>query len=685
MATKTIGIDFGHCETAAAYPFQVGDKNEVKTLVVNDLNANVGSTQIILTDDQMRALMGNPYPKYDLLKKIGPFQIGRLPASVPNGERFLYFKVAPRHFHEPCGNTYTAKLCKITHAMVMACYIYATVDSIIRKNATELEEADWSHIKLLIGCPTTADWTGHKEKGEYAKLVELATGVESVEIIPESRAAMFSSVSGGVTNISAVGGAAVFDFGSSTTDCTYMLLGRKILEFSWALGASEVERQISQELLERAVQDNGPFTADPNLLAGVIDELRIHKEEYYAGLLPTMGKSYVVNLNEDVEAMIKMNETLMERVTGERKIEINCDSTTLRTGSWQDLCRAFFQEAKERIQNATYTVYNADGEAKECKCTLDTIVLTGGASKMGFIETICREVFPEKNVRILRNDVNPSHTVSNGLGWVSVADENLERCKAEAKAAVLSNPDCAPKKLSDAISDEIFELLCSIAKELTQRWADAPGDDMTIKTLQDWLESATKNPEVIQKMQSICGRNLQSWKKTVSSSMEEAVNAQTQALYASAVAENLILPSDIWQNLDAQSMTLNQLDMHSLLTKIDFSDVAAQIGKYVLKAVIWCAGAVFLVLTGGLSVLLAWLASELTNVLLSDKDMNKPRKRDQRQNVAKQVSKVLTSSKETVMKSFTEAFAAQTESFEAVVDSSLDIAFKIVTLQRFEV
>lgn len=37
------------------------------------------------------------------------------------------------------------------------------------------------------------------------------------------------------------------------------------------------------------------------------------------------------------------------------------------------------------------------------------------------------------------------------------------------------------------------------------------------------------------------------------------------------------------------------------------------------------------------------------------------------------------------MKSFTEAFATQTESFEAVVDSSLDIAFKIVTLQRFEV
>lgn len=685
MATKTIGIDFGHCETAAAYPFQVGDKNEVKTLVVNDFNDNVGSTQIILTVDQMRALMGNPYPKYELLKKIGPFQIGRLPASVPDGERFLYFKVAPRHFHEPCGNTYMAKLCKITHAMVMACYIYATVDSIIRKNATELEEADWSHIKLLIGCPTTADWTGCEEKGEYAKLIKQATGVESVEIIPESRAAMFSSVSGGVTNISAVGGAAVFDFGSSTADCTYMLLGRKILEFSWALGASEVERQISQELLERAVRDNGPFMADPNLLAGAIDELRRYKEEYYAGLMPAKGKSYVFSLNEDAEAMIKINEALMERVTGERKIEISCDSTTLRSGSWQDLCRAFLQESRERIQNATYTVYNADGEAKECKCALDTIVLTGGASKMGFIETICREVFPEKNVRILRNDINPSHTVSNGLGWVSVADENLERCKAEAKAAVLSNPDCAPKKLGDAISDEIFELLCSIAKELIQSWADAPGDDMTIKTLQEWMESATKNPEVIQKMQSICGRNLQSWKQTVSSSMEEAVNAQTQALYASAVAENLILPSDIWQNLDAQSMTLNQLDMHSLLTKIDYSAVIAKIGKFLLQAVIWLLAASLAGWTLGLSVIIALIISAGSDDALSDNDLNKPRKRTLRQKVAKKISKELASSKETVMKSFTESFAAQTESFEAVVDSSLDVAFKIVTLQRFEV
>lgn len=685
MATKTIGIDLGHCETAAAYPHKNGDNNEVKALVLNGSHENVDLTQIVLTFAQMEALKGHQYPDFELLKTIGPIRIGTLPSYVPDGERFLYFKVPPKQFHEPCGNAPTAKASGLTHGMVMACYIYATVENIITYSAGDLTEADRPYMKLLIGCPATADWTGQKEKDEYAKLVKAATGVGAVEIIPESRAAIFSSVSGGVTNISANGGAAVFDFGSSTADCTYMLLGRKILEFSWALGASEVERQMSREALDRAVQENGPFTADADMLADTVDALRRQKQDYYKGLISPKGKTIVCELGDGVEQQIKINQPLMNRVTNERKVEINCDSTTLRVGSWQDHCRAFYQEARDRISKATYTVYGADGKPEEHNCTLDTIVLTGGASKMDFIETICREVFPEENITILRNVINPSHTVSNGLGWVSIADENLEGCKAAAKEAVLSNPDCDPKKLGNAISNQVFNLLLSIADELTKRWADVDGDEMTIRNLQDWLEEATEDPKVKEKMYEICGDCLQNWKDTISTSMEQAVNAQTEALYSSKVAKKLMLPSDIWQSLNAQSMCLNQLDMHSLLTKIDFGDVAAQIGKFMVKAVIWVAAAIFAPATFGTTLLVAWLAAIMADEAFFDNDLDKPRKRTKRQKMAKKIKKKLEKSEDVIMKSFTEAFATQTESFEAVVDSSLDIAFKIVTLQRFEV
>ena len=684
MANKVIGIDVGHCETAAACPHKNGDKNEVQALVVNDGNGNVGLSQIILTFSQMQALKGHKYPDFALLKKIAPFRIGELPSYVPDGERFFYFKVAPKDFHKPCGNTPTAKSCGITHGMVMACYIYAAVDNIIKYNPGDLTEADRAHTRLLIGCPTTSDWTSTKEKNEYAKLAKIATGVESVEIIPESRAAMFSSVGGGVTNISAADGAAVFDFGSSTADCTYMLLGRKILEFSWALGASEVERQMTREALEGAIQLNGPFTPDIAMLADNDAELRALKQKYYDKLLPPKGYPFVCSFSEDVDHLVKIHKNFMDKVTGQRKFQINCDSVTLRDGSWQDHCRAFYQEAKKRISQAFYNVYKADGSLEKRQCTLNTIVLTGGASKMDFIEEICREVFPEKNIKIVRNVINPSHTVSNGLGWVSIADENLESCKAAAKKELLSVHQNTPKALADAISDELFQLLSSIAVELTKRWADAPGDEMTIETLQQWLDNATKDPKVMQKMETICETRLNAWKKTLSSGMEKAVNAQTQMLYSANVSQNLILPSDIWQSLSTQSMNLNQMDMHSLLKKIDFGNLANQIAKFIVKAVIWVAGAMLAPETFGISLLVAWVATMFTDEALSDRDLKRPRRRAQRQNLAGRIRGELANSKGEIMKSFNEAFASQTSSFEAVVDSSLDIAFKIVTLQRFE-
>lgn len=684
MATKVIGIDLGHCETAAAFPHKNAEKNEVKTLVVNDGNGNVGLTQIILTFDQMKALKGHKYPDYALLKKIGPFRIGELPSYVPDGERFFYFKVAPKDFHKSCGNTSTAKSCGITHAMVMACYIYAAVDNIIKYNPGDLTEADRPDTKLLIGCPTTADWTGTKEKDEYARLVKVATGVEAVEIIPESRAAMFSSVGGGVTNVSAAGGAAVFDFGSSTADCTYMLLGRKILEFSWALGASEVERQMTREALEGAIQLNGPFTPDIGMLADNDAELRALKQKYYDGLIPPKGTSFVCDFSEDVDHTVRINQKFMDKVTGQRQFQINCDSVTLRTGSWQDHCRAFYQEAKARIGKATYNVYRADGTLEKRQCTLDTIVLTGGASKMDFIEKICREEFPEQGIQIVRNVINPSHTVSNGLGWVSIADENLESCKAAAKTAILSDPKNSPKALGNGISDELFALISSIAVELTKRWADAPGDEMNIQTLKEWLDTATKEPHVLQRMEEICEKHLDVWKNNLSSGIEKAVNSQTEALYSSSVSQNLILPSDIWQSLNAQAMTLNQLDINSLLNKIDFGDLATQISKFVVKGVIWVAGLLFAPETLGLSLVAALLADIFADGFLSDKDYRKPRKRSARQKLAQKLKAQLTKSQSDIMKSFNEAFAAQTDSFDAVVDSTLDVAFKIVTLQRFE-
>ena len=691
MARNVIGIDFGHCETAAAQPQKNNSGvNEVKTLNTNEGNVQVGQSQIIITYEQMKRLKGIDHPSYDQLKQIGPFRIGDLSAYVPDGERFFYFKVPPKDFDKSCGLTDEAKANGLTHGTVMACYVHALVDNIFKYNSGNLKELDRPESVLLVGCPATSDWTDEAAKDAYADLIQTATGVAQVTIVPESRAAMFSSVEGGVTNVSAMQGAAVFDFGSSTADCTYMLLGRKILEFSWSLGASEVERQMTKEALSSAFRQFGSFVPNVVQVANNDALLRRYKEEYYNGKYPPEGYPAVCKFTDTqsgtpVYAMTLINEHFMDTVIGQNQIQITCDSTSTRTGTWRELCRQFYQEAKKRIEESVYTVVGEDGKIKTVNCTLDTVVLTGGASKMDFIEPICREVFREPGVKIIRNSINPSHTVSNGLGWVSIADDNLESSKAAAKAEIKANGIGNVNTLKATVTNAIFEEVYKTTVTATNEWADAPDHTATVAELKDKINDTLNSAQVRNKLKSICEEKLASWKVDLSKVMEAAVNNQVGNLYSESVAGNLMIPQEMWQNLNAQLLMKEELDIETLINEMDFSTVVRKIILHVTRAFIWGIAIVLAPETFWLSLIGGLLVDLVAEVTIPDTSKNKPRHRNQRQKIAKQVEKKLNSQKTGIMKSFDEAFAEEAGSFDAVVDLVLDVAFKIVMLQRFEI
>lgn len=690
MAQKKIGADIGHCDTAAAYPQQnLNGKYEVKRLDTQRGNAQVIPTQIILTNEQMQSLKGVAKPGYELLKSIGPFEIGKLPSYVPNGERFVYFKVAPKDFDKPCGHTDVAKECGITHGMVMACYVYALVENIFAYNPGELKDYDRSNTALLIGCPTTKDWTAKTPRKIYADLIQIATGVGEVQIIPESRAAMFSSIDNGINNISAIGGAVVFDFGSSTADCTYMLMGRKIIEFSWTLGASAIERQMTLEALQTAVQQFGPFEPDMEKLIDSDAELRKVKEGYYDGMYPPMGQPYVCQMTNaqtgsPMMSVVMINKDFMQKVTGERKIQIQCDSQTIRGGSWQQLCREFFQEAKKRIEEAEYIHINQEGIEEKVPCTMNTVVLTGGASKMDFIETICREVFYEEEITIIPNRINPSHTVSNGLGWVAVSDDNMENCMARAKKAVVDTEACSIGVLRNAISNALFEKVKQVSIEQTQAWANKSGDTLTVEDLETMLNDAMNKPEMQTELKTLCNDNINHWKGYLSAAIEKAVNAQVKDLYSDTVAQALMIPNDIWKELQTGTLSLDSLDTDKLMQGVDFSNVIRQITRFIIKAVIWVIGVILAPETFGLSLIGAWIAAELTGDAISDKDKKKERPQIQRQRIANKVRAELGNKKNEVMKDFNNTFDQQTINYNDILDTTLKSAFEIVTLQKFE-
>lgn len=689
MGEKTIGIDLGHCETSAAIPCRQnsnGSRYEVRRLVTHNKD-QVISTQIILTNEQMNKLAGCKRPTYSLLSQLGEIRIGnKLPAYVPDGEKFCYFKVPPQDFDTPYGNTEYAKKNHITHGMLMACFAYALVDSIFKHNIGDLNVDDRKDATLLIGCPTTQDWTSPEAQSAYAELIQKATDVQDVRIIPESRAAMFSSVENEKNKVSALKGAIVFDFGSSTADCTYMLLGRKMIEFSWALGASEIERQMTLAAYREAVELNGTFKAKMTSIADIEDELRTAKESYYEHRFPPKGHPMICAFENEVDdsiidQQIRIDDKFMKKITEENSISVLCDSKKTVSGTWQGLCRQFFEEAKENLESASYVFVDTNGEQMSCQCEIGTIVLTGGASRMDFVYEMCKKVFPE--VQIYREE-NPSHTVSNGLGWVAVSDNNLAACHDAAKKAIEDQKSCSVVTLRNNVSNAVFDMLSGIAVTKTKEWADTPGDDLSVRDLQNSLKKEISRPEVEQEIRQLCKNEIDSWKNELSDNMERAVNDQVFKLYAENVARSIVIPNDIWKQLQHGTLLTGNIDVTKALNNIDMGSIANKIGKFIIQTVIWCIALALAPETFGLSIAAGFVASLVAEVALTDDDLDKKRRQNIRSKVAGKIKSKLTEEKDNMMESFNEDFKKQTEGYESLIDETLTRAFEIVTLRRFE-
>lgn len=666
MTKLYIGIDLGHGETSAAFPQEnVHQEYSVVRLNTADGNMQVIPTQIILTNTQMEKLKGRQELTYEFLKEIGPFRIGDCPAYVPDGERFFYFKVAPKDFDKPCGATAVAKACGITHGMVMTCFVHALVENIFFYNQDVLLQNKRFETELLVGCPTTADWTAQQAQEAYTNLVALATGVSAVRIIPESRAAMFSSVENNVNSISASKGAVVFDFGSSTADCTYMLLGRKILEFSWTLGAFEVERMMMREALKESIQQNGVFDPDQDKLMEVADGLRTAKEAYYNGMYPPKGKSIICEFQDTdtgdvIENAVKVGQSFMEQVTGLCETNIVCDSIEIRTGSWRGLCREFFQEAKKKIEASTYK----DEMGEDRPCTVGTVVLTGGASKMDFIEPICKEIY--QDCTVLLNRSNPSHTVSNGLCWIAITDSNLPACKSAAIQQVMGSG--IVDKLIQKLSDTVFLHAKELATKEVITWAEQPGDTATLTDLKNQLKDVMDKPEAETQLKQLCDESISNWKQDLSAVMEQAVNAQAKKLYSEEVAQSLMLPKDIWTELDNNVANV-QINVLAVLDGIRFDNILPDTLSEILSA-----------LTLGLSRIVEGL---LGGMFGPSDPWNAPRTRDARQKIASKIGTTMDKKKQEVIKSFVENLQQQTATLKDAISPMLDAALAVVTLQQF--
>ena len=673
MERKTLVIDHGHCDTTGAYPYQaeVNSNKYTNSRLVLSKDGGVLASEIWLSNEQMRKLKGHQKPNYDFLRSLGKL---KRTGSQEDGESFRYFKVAPKDFSKPYGYTQTAKVCGITHGMLMACYLYNLIEEVFIYNDDKLTLADRREIDLLVGCPTTADWTSDSARKAYADLILNATGVHDVKVIPESRAAMFSSIENQRNHVSTQNGAIVFDFGSSTADCTYMLLGRKLIEFSWSLGASSIEHQIAMHAYKEAVKKSFPSEVEMTSIVDNEKTLRLAKEEYYKGAYGKNGHTlfcpFVKSQDQEIIGIpVCLNDQFMQYITKEAELQAMCDSKTLLIGSWQELCKGFFLEAKRTIENATYSVGTKDGKPEEKSCPISTIVLTGGASNMGFIKEICQQVFPQADIQL---ESNPSYTVSNGLGWIAVLESRLPQCIETAVNQVSNDEKCGIGALKTSVSDMVFDYIKKVGKQEATKWAELPGES-SMEDLQRMIDAHLNSPDAQQDIASMCEQGIADWKENLSGVMADAVNQQIQELFSETAARGLIIPSDIWADLQNNGIMVDSLSIDNILSDIDMTSIARRISNVIL----WIVAVAFAYATCGLSLFIALFANK-------DKKMQKPRSQSMRKRAVNKIAKGFDDSKDEITKSIKEEFAKFEGEYASMLKDTMTIAFEIATLKRFE-
>lgn len=659
--SKSLGLDFGHCEVAVSLSI---DGKKPESLILDSNKGKVIPAQIALTQDQLMKIWSeyNSGWSMDTLSELGEIAIGDNAAPKNDDSSttvsFMYFKKAPGYFDDLVED-------RVPRGFLMAAYLYQLMKQIFEHNPDYLSEQDRRDVELLVGCPTTEEWTNQEAEKRYTSLIRNATGIRKVRIVPESRAAMFSSIESAQTCVSAADGAIVFDFGSSTADCTYMLMGRRCIEYSWRLGAQSIEAQMARVAFDGQ---------KPSLTSRVYvtNQLRKQKELYYSGTFGPKGQRLIYDLldkdGNDIEAYIRVNDAQMDKVTGseDHEIEIVCDSKETRIGSWRTLCQEFFLAAKEMLDDQALPYSD--------------VVLTGGASKMAFVKEYCHEIFGD-NVEI-HIEKNPSFSVSSGLGWVSSIDARVPGIITESRDALVSDPSISIDQLKTNIADRLQMMISAITKKTSNAWADLPGEHSfgeLITMISNEISSETNQKEIYDIME----QELTRWKNNFKDTVRKTVNSHAAELMTAKIAEGVILTGDVWEALQAGNLTAGAIDVQKILDDIDLNSMFNSILK---GSIIWTLVVIGGEIGGPLGAAIAYLIGLGIGSFLNDSNVNKPRDQKYRQKLRDKIVKAMDNPNRSkkLEESLADALKDISNQYNQIVDATLKTAYAVVTLNQFE-
>lgn len=386
-----IGIDFGHGETSAAI-CRVYNNNDPEDIDLTGTGKEaIPSTIYIESKDGVENIL------------IGKEAIAEY-GKGGSGDFYAYFKQSPDTLDEN----------KNPNIRIMKLFMRKVYETICTRRAGELMEGGIiknNHV-VFIACPSQSQKWGDNAMQNYVTLAleaGLPVAGASIDdkfrlsgIVRESRAAYIRALQKDEAKQIATKGILVIDYGSSTIDITYYKEGEKPIDRGYQLGASFVEKAIFNYLKEAHDDLEGDQNPEilkqiertyPSLATKLLYSIRESKEKFYTDYA----------FANSIEIGFKFKP----RVNAD-KIDVELSKATIT----DEILPSYIRDVKAAFEDFKKNVIKSNN--------VTLLVLTGGASRMNFVQDLAKSVFGE-NVKMLPPQ-DPSLTVSNGIATAGRAD-----------------------------------------------------------------------------------------------------------------------------------------------------------------------------------------------------------------------------------------------------------------------
>ena len=252
----------------------------------------------------------------------------------------------------------------------------------------------------------------------------------------------------------------VFDFGSSTTDVTIIRNDKghvypdDIVQGDSHLGARYIDRAIYAIIMGEKIDKDVALRfkealalpQNKNLEKQLIYHCRFAKEVFFLTELECRKNNCYTPLPRTPGNFFQLDDEFAKDGYGIMEKAVGCPINELGGRSWKDACRQMFMEVVHSL---------AKGKSKPA-----LVFLTGGASRMDFVQEFARETF--EGTRVVY-DTHPARCISHGLAYIPHKLEKAKAFLADVRKYVATD---LPTKIGSCIGDVSSPIASSMAGEI---------------------------------------------------------------------------------------------------------------------------------------------------------------------------------------------------------------------------